>query len=91
LCDQVRRYYIDVPEIHWKGDELEDENWVRGRETGTWSLKPAAVTSLERQIKEAKKHRREAWEAWAKILSGPIPGLAALVSALVSLILAWGR
>jgi hypothetical protein len=72
LCNRASRYYIDVPEIHWKGHDFEDEHWVRGPQTGRWFLKPTAGTSLQRQIEEAKKRRREAWEAWAKILGNLI-------------------
>jgi hypothetical protein len=85
------RYYIVAPSIPYSSDDWDDENWGRGWQTGLLYLKPAAVTSLQRQIEEAKKRRREVWEAWAKILSGLITGLVALVSALVSLVLAWGR
>ncbi len=91
LLRQAWRYYIVAPEIPYGRDEHEDENWVRGWASDTWYLKSGAVAALQRQITEAKKHRRETWEAWAKILSGVITVLVALVSALVSLILAWRR
>jgi hypothetical protein len=91
LLRRARQYYIVAPEIPWSSQDHKDENWIRGWASNTWYLKPAAVASLQRQIEEAKKRRREAWEAWAKILGGLITGLVALVSALVSLILARGR
>jgi hypothetical protein len=91
LLRRAWRYYILAPEHPWSSEDHEDDNWIHGWETGIWSLKPAAVASLERQIEEAKKRRHEAWEAWAKILGGLMTGLVALVSALVSLTLAWQR
>jgi hypothetical protein len=91
LIRRAWRYYIVAPEIPWTSKDHEDEHWYRGWASGTWHLKRAAVAALQRQIEDAQKRRREAWEAWAKILGGLITGLVALVSALVSLILAWGR
>ncbi len=75
------KHYIVAPEIPQANEDDEYENWMRGWASGTWYLKPAAVASLQRQIEEAKRRRREAWETWAKILGGLIPGLIALVSA----------
>lgn len=86
LLRRAWRYFIVTPEM-----SSESTAWTRGWASGTWYLEPAAVASLQREIEEAKKRRREAWEAWAKILGGLITGLVALVSALVSLILAWRR
>jgi hypothetical protein len=91
LIRQARKRYIVAPEVPWSSEYHEDENWERGPASETWHLKPAAVASLQRQIEDANKRRREAWEAWAKILGGLITGLVALVSALVSLILAQRR
>jgi len=91
LLRRAWRYYIVAPGIPYSREDHEDEHWIRGWASDTWNLKPAAVASLQREIEEAKKRRREAWEAWAKILGGLITGLIALVSALVSLILAWRR
>lgn len=64
------------------GDDYEDENWERGWASGTLYLKPTAVASLQREIQDAKKRRREEWEGWVKILSGLITALVALVSVL---------
>lgn len=94
LLHRAWRYCIVAPEKPWNREDHEDENWIRGWASDTWYLKSAAVASLQHQIEEAKKRRREAWEAWAKILGGLTPlitGLVALVSALVSLTLAWRR
>lgn len=84
-------YYIVAPEMPHRREDHENENWIRGWASETWYLKPAGVALLQRQIEEAKKRRREAWEAWAKILGSLITGLIALVSALVALTLAWRR
>ena len=92
LLRRARRYYIVAPEItRTSKAHPVDENWTRGWASGTWYLKPAAVASIQRQIEEAKSRRREAWAVWAKILGGLMTGLIALVSVLVSLILAWRR
>lgn len=91
LLRRARRYYIVTPEIKLTGDDWEDENWARGWASGTSYLKPTAVGSLQRQVEDAKKRRRDAWEAWAKILGGLIAGLVALESLLVSAILAWKK
>ena len=91
LLRRAWRYYIVAPEIPWSSEDREDSNWIRGWASDTWHLKAAAVASLERQIQEAKKRRLETWEAWAKILGGLLTLLIALVSALVSLTLAWRR
>jgi hypothetical protein len=91
LLRRARRYYIVTPEIKLAGDDWEDENWTRGWASGTLYLKPAAVASLQRQIEDTKKRRRDVWEAWAKILGGLITGLVALGSLLVSAILAWKK
>jgi len=79
---RARKYYIVTPPIKMAGDDYEDENWERGWASGTLYLKPAAVASLQRQIEEARSRRREAWATWAKIISGLITTLVALVSVL---------
>ena len=66
-----------------------DKNWERGPVTGRWYLRRAAYASVYREIEDAKKRRRETWESWAKIAGAVVPWLVALVSALVSLTLAW--
>ena len=91
LCRRAWRYYIVAPEKPYSHEDHEDENWIRGWASDTWYLKPGGVASLQRQIEEAKKRRREAWEAWTKILGGIITGLTALAAILLSLILAWRR
>ena len=91
LLRQAWRYYIVVPERPWKLDDREDDTWEYSGHSDTWSLTLAGIVALQRQIEEAKKRRREAWETWAKILGGLITALTALGSILVSLILAWGR
>lgn len=91
LLRRAWRYYIVAPQKPYSHEDHEDENWVRGWASDTWYLKPAAVASVQRQIEEAKKRHLEAWEVWAKILGGLITVLVALVSALVSLTLAWRR
>jgi hypothetical protein len=85
------RYYIAAPEKPWDRENREDENWNYGWLSDTRYLKPAAIVSLQRRIEDVKRHCREVWETWAKILGGVIPGLAALVTAFVPLILAWGQ
>jgi hypothetical protein len=85
------RYFIIVLDTPRSSDNDESEYWEWSSVNHRWYLKPAGVASLQRQIQEAKKQRREVWEAWAKIVGGLMTGLVALVSALVSLILAWGR
>ena len=91
LIRKAMKYYIVIPETPWGREDFEDENWLRGPASGTWHLKPVAVAFLRRQIEDAQSRRREVWATWAKILGGLIAGLVALVSALVSLTLAWWR
>lgn len=91
LLRRAWRYYIVAPGKPHSREDHEDENWIRGWASDTWYLKPGAVAALQRQIEEAKKRRLEIWEARAKIVGPLITGLALLVSALVSLILAWRR
>jgi hypothetical protein len=43
------------------------------------------MASLLRQIEDVKKRRREAWELWAKIVSGLVTSLVAIGSVIVSL------
>lgn len=88
LLRRARKYYVVAPEIKLTGDEWDDENWARGWAGGTLYLKPAAVASIQRQIDDAKKRRREAWEAWSKIIGGLITSIVALASVLA---LIWRR
>jgi hypothetical protein len=80
-----------VAERPWKLGDREDDSWEYSGHSDSWYLTRAGIAALRRQIEEATKRRREAWEAWAKILGGLITALTALGSILVSLILAWGR
>jgi hypothetical protein len=66
-----------------------DKNWEQGRTTGKWYLKPDAYASVCREIEDSEKRRREVWEFRIKLAGTVLPWLVALVSALVSLILAW--
>lgn len=91
LIRRAWRFYIVAPEKPYGREDYEDENWIRGWASWTWYLKPSGVATLQRQIEEAKKRRLEVWEGWVKIVTAPISLLIALVSALVSLILAWTR
>ncbi len=92
LLGRARRYYIVAPKIPWEKDPGDgDDNWSRGWASGTWSLTPSAAAAIQRQIEEAKGRRREAWATWVKLLGGLITGLVALVSALVSFVLALRR
>jgi hypothetical protein len=75
LLRRMSRYYIVAPRKPRSPDDYEDENRIRGGVSDIWRLKPAAIASLQRQINEAQKRRREAWEAWAKILGSLITGL----------------
>jgi hypothetical protein len=75
LLRRMSRYYIVAPRKPRSPDDYEDENRIRGGVSDIWRLKPAAIASLQRQIDEVQKRRREAWEAWAKILGSLITGL----------------
>ena len=66
LLRQAWRYYIVAPEKPWKREDHKDDTWEYGWLSDTWHLKRAGIAALQRQIEEAKKRRREAWEAWAK-------------------------
>lgn len=66
-----------------------DKNWEQGSTTGKWYLKPAAYASICREIEDAEKRRREVWEFRIKLAGVVLPWVVALVSALVSLMLAW--
>jgi len=90
LLRRAWRYYIVAPEKP-HGNDDENEHWRRGYTGETWHLKPAGIAGIRRQIEEARARRRDAWATWAKILGGLLTGLIALVSALVSLILASKR
>ena len=90
LLRRAWHYYIVALEKP-HGDDDENEHWRRGFTGETWHLKPAGIASIRRQIEEARARRREACATWAKILGGLLTGLIALVSALVSLILATKR
>ena len=91
LLRRAWRYYIVAAKIPYGSEDHEDENWIRGWASNTWYLNPEGVALLQRQIEEAKKRNLERLEVWAKILGGLGTVLLALVSALVALILAWGR
>jgi len=89
LQKRAARYRtVVVPEITMSLPYGLDENWERGHAIGLWYLKPAAIASIYRQIAEAKRLRREAWESWVKILGTVLPWMIALASVLVSLTLA---
>ena len=66
-----------------------DKDWEQGRTTGKWYLKPHAFAAVYREIEDAEKGRREVWEFRIKLAGTVLPWLVALVSALVSLFLAW--
>jgi hypothetical protein len=78
-----------IPRITMTDKDHLDKNWERGPATGRWYLRRAAYASLYREIEDAEKRRREVWESRIKILGTVLPWLVALVSALVSLVLAW--
>lgn len=80
---------VIVPEIRRSGKYGQDEHWEQGHATGEWYLKRAAYASVYREIEEAERRRREVWEFRIKIASTVLPWLVALVSVLVSLMLAW--
>ena len=92
LRRQARKYYIVTPPItpHAHVHGL-DNNWERGLNTHTWYLKPGTVSSIWREIEDARRRRRDVWEAWAKIVGGVVTALVALGSVIVSLVLAWRR
>lgn len=90
LCQRASKHpTVVIPRITMTGKYHTDENWERGHATGRWYLKRSASASILREIEEAEKRRREVWEFRIKIAGTVLPWLVALVSALVSLILAW--
>ena len=90
LCRRAAKHpTVVIPRITMTEKYHVDKNWERGPVTGIWYLKRVAYASVQRQIEDAEKRRREVWEFRIKIAGTVLPWLVALVSALVSLILAW--
>ncbi len=89
LLRKGRRYYV-VPPPRPSFENDDDPNlayWTRGI-NDTPYLTMTGVALIVRQIDEEKARRRAKWESWAKILGGILPGLVALGSVIVSVILA---
>ena len=88
LVRHARRYYLVPPAIPWGRGEDDDPHWERGPVSDEWHLRPAAFADLYRQIEDARARRRAVWESWAKIVGGLLSGIIAVLSVIVSLVLA---
>lgn len=88
LVRQARRYHIVPPEFPGAAPLNDDKSWERGPVSDEWRLRPKAFAELYREVEDAKARRRLVLESWAKILGGLITGLVALLSVIVSLVLA---
>jgi hypothetical protein len=82
---------VVIPRITMRGEYHQDENWEHGHATGIWYLKRAAVAAVLRDIEEAERRRREVWEVRLRRASTIFPWLIAILSSVVSLLLAWPR
>lgn len=92
LRHRAKKYpTVGVPAITMRGPHGQDENWEEGHASGEWYLKPAAFASVWLQIEDAQRRRWEMWESRVKVIGGVLPWLTAVLSLLVSLILAWRR
>jgi hypothetical protein len=88
LVRQARRYHIVPPEFPGAAPLNDDPSWERGPVSDEWRLRPKIFAALYREVDDAKARRRLVLESWAKILGGLITGLVALLSVIVSLVLA---
>jgi hypothetical protein len=79
LTEKARRLDVDAPE---PTSPTGDENWQMGEHSSRLYLRPSALARLRREIRAARKDRREVVTFYASLLFGLLGLLIALIQTL---------